>query len=243
MRGALPARREADAPTARGTTSNLLIRVASAAVLAAIAIPAIIVGGPLLDAVVSLAFLLGAWELQSLLRRLPAAPAWGIGVLAYLYLGAGLASILGLDHWPGSDPGVGVRLLGIVLAAVIATDTLAYFTGTAAGQRRHPFFPAISPKKSLEGALGGLIGAVAVTGIAAPLVLGMNAGLAVGLGLLTGIGAEAGDLAESALKRRARVKDSGRLIPGHGGMLDRIDGLLLAALAAYVLLTAAGFRP
>jgi phosphatidate cytidylyltransferase len=239
MRGALPARREADAPRAPGVTSNLLVRVASAAILAAVVIPALIVGGPLLDAVVAVAFGLGAGELLGLLRRLPGALAWGLGLFAYLYLGAGLASVLGLDHWPGA----GVRLLGIVVGAVVATDTLAYFAGTAVGSRRHPFFPAISPRKSVEGALGGVVGAVAVAGVAGPLALGMNAALAVGLGLLIGIAAEAGDLAESALKRCAGVKDSSRLIPGHGGLLDRIDGLLLAAAAAYVLVTAAGFRP
>ncbi len=239
MRGALPEREDSDAPRARGTTSNLLTRVASAAVLIAIVVPAMIVGGVFLEVVVAVAFVLGAWELLGLLRRLPAAaPVWAVGALAGVYLGAGLASVLGLDHWPGP----GVRLLGIVLGAVVATDTLAYFTGMAAGPRRHPFFPAISPKKSVEGAVGGVAGAVVVVGIAGPLAVGMNAGLAVGLGFLVGIAGEAGDLLESALKRQAGAKDSSRLIPGHGGLLDRIDGLLLAGMAAYLLLVVTGFR-
>lgn len=241
MRESLPASREAGTAAARPSNSNLPIRIASAAVLLAVVIPALIVGGVFLDVLVGVAFAVGAGELLGLLRRLSRGVAWWLGPLAYLYLAAGLASVLGLEHWPGASAGVGVRLLGIVLGAVVATDTLAYFTGTAVGRRRHPFFPAISPRKSVEGAVGGVVGALAVAAIAGPLVLGMSVPLGVGLGLLVGLAAEAGDLLESALKRRAGVKDSSRLIPGHGGLLDRIDGLLLAAAAAYLLLSLSGF--
>ena len=157
-----------------------------------------------------------------------------------LYLGVGLGSLLGLYHWSGAGLGVGRELVAIVVGAVVATDTLAYFTGHALG--RHPFFPSISPRKSVEGAVGGAVGAVLVAGIAGPLVISLNPFAAVGMGLLIAVAAEGGDLAESALKRQAGVKDSGRLIPGHGGLLDRLDGLLLAGPAVYCLLVLISFR-
>jgi phosphatidate cytidylyltransferase len=157
-----------------------------------------------------------------------------------LYLGVGLGSLLGLYHWSGAAPGVGLDLVAIVVGAVVATDTLAYFTGHALG--RHPFFPSISPSKSVEGAVGGAVGAMLVAGIAGPLVISLNPFVAVGMGLLIAVAAEGGDLAESALKRQAGVKDSGRLIPGHGGLLDRLDGLLLAGPAVYCLLVLIAFR-
>ena len=157
-----------------------------------------------------------------------------------LYLGVGLGSLLGLYHWSGAGAGVGRDLVAIVVGAVVATDTLAYFTGHALG--RHPFFPSISPRKSAEGAVGGAVGAMLVAGIAGPLVVSLNPFLAVGMGLLIAVAAEGGDLAESALKRQAGVKASGRLIPGHGGLLDRLDGLLLAGPAVYCLLVLISFR-
>jgi phosphatidate cytidylyltransferase len=271
--------------------SDLVPRVLSAIVLAALVGGLLYVGGIPLDVLVGAAALLCAWELVDLLRGLPgaAAPRWLVAASAVwlaeravlpsgagspevilavallaglaaavllrvpwsallaglgggLYIGVGLGALLGLYHWPGAAPGTGSRLLGIVIAAVIATDTLAYFTGRAAGCRRHPFFPSISPQKSVEGAVGGAVGAVLVTGIALPLVLGVSAPWAVGTGLLLAVAAEGGDLAESALKRQAGVKDSGRLIPGHGGLLDRVDGLVVAGLAVYVLLALIGYR-
>jgi phosphatidate cytidylyltransferase len=165
---------------------------------------------------------------------------WAGGLGGALYLGIGLGSLLGLYHWPGAAPGVGLRLLAILVAAVVATDTLAYFTGHAFG--RHPFFASISPRKSMEGAVGGAVGAMLVVGIAGTLVIRLNPFAAVGMGLLIAVAAEAGDLVESALKRQAGVKDSGWLIPGHGGLLDRIDGLLLAGPAVYCLLVLIAFR-
>ncbi len=182
-----------------------------------------------------------AGMVAGVLLRIPWA-GWAAGLGGGLYLGIGLGTLLALYHWPGAAAGVGLRLLAIVVGAVVATDTLAYFAGRAAGRHRHPFFPSISPQKSLEGAIGGLIGSVLVTGIAGPLVLGLNPAWAVVLGVLVAVAAEGGDLVESALKRQAQVKDSGRLIPGHGGLLDRIDGLVLAGPAVYCLLVLIGFH-
>jgi phosphatidate cytidylyltransferase len=114
-----------------------------------------------------------------------------------------------------------------VMATVWAGDTLAYFAGRALG--KHPLHPAVSPKKTLEGAVGGLVGS-ALGGVATVILLELPLGLGatIGLSLVAGLVAQIGDLAESVLKRSAGVKDSGAILPGHGGMLDRIDGVLFA---------------
>jgi phosphatidate cytidylyltransferase len=120
-----------------------------------------------------------------------------------------------------------------VLAAVFATDTGAYYAGTKLGKRK--LWPAISPKKTWMGGAGGLAACLAVS-LALGLGFGKD-GLTPFLvtGLLVNIAAQIGDLFESALKRSVRIKDSGTILPGHGGMLDRIDSLLLA-LPVYALL-------
>jgi phosphatidate cytidylyltransferase len=120
----------------------------------------------------------------------------------------------------------------LVLVLVWIADTAAYFVGRAWGQRR--LAPAISPGKSWEGAIGGLIGA-AVYAIIIAFFTERSAWLAlVATAVLLGMVSIVGDLFESAAKRQAGVKDSGALLPGHGGMLDRIDSatatLPLAAL-------------
>jgi phosphatidate cytidylyltransferase len=119
------------------------------------------------------------------------------------------------------------------LMVIWANDIAAYFVGLAVG--RHKLAPRVSPGKSWEGAIGGLAGGLAagllLTGWL-PLGRGQSALWAVALTVVS----QAGDLFESALKRRAGIKDSGRLLPGHGGVLDRFDGVLLAAPVAYLLL-------
>ncbi len=121
-----------------------------------------------------------------------------------------------------------------VLLAVVTTwvaDTGAYFVGSAIG--RHPFFPRISPRKTIEGAVAALA-AGTLTGVVIGVpFLHLTGWLAALLGLLTAVVATLGDLAESLLKRQAGLKDSGTLIPGHGGVLDRIDSLLFAGVVVY----------
>ncbi len=127
------------------------------------------------------------------------------------------------------------RWVLVLLAGVWSFDTGAYLVGRAIGRR--PFLPWISPKKTLEGVIGGLV--VATIGVAVVLAISGSSPLeALVLGPLLGAVAQAGDLAESLLKRAAGAKDSGALIPGHGGILDRVDSILFAApvLAAWVAL-------
>ena len=127
----------------------------------------------------------------------------------------------------------GAWWLFLVVGATWAMDIAAYGVGKAIG--RHKLCPTISPGKTIEGAIGGLLGAVAVAW-AMGTWLGLSATQAVLLGALLGIGGQAGDLFESLLKRRAGVKDSGTLLPGHGGVLDRFDSLLFNAPIAYYVI-------
>ncbi len=131
------------------------------------------------------------------------------------------------------------RWLVLALVAVVwAFDSAAYFAGPRWGKRR--LAPAISPKKTVVGTVAGTGAAAAVLGLAAPW-LGLPVPVALAAGLLLAAVAQVGDLAESAWKRYAGVKDASGVIPGHGGMMDRFDGLLLAAPVAYYLARWAGY--
>jgi len=132
----------------------------------------------------------------------------------------------GGEHWV---------LLGIL--AVAAGDTMAYFTGRAIGRRK--LAPAVSPNKTVEGAIGGLLGSVGCSVLYAhgfrPV---MPSGYAAAAGFAIGVFAQAGDLFESMVKRAAGVKDSGTILPGHGGILDRADGILAAGPVLYLFAVA-----
>jgi len=143
-----------------------------------------------------------------------------------IWIAAGFAYVLllrGLNH--------GLALAILLLACTILADTFAYFVGKGIG--RHKLAPHISPGKTIEGAIGGLVGAV----IAALLVRiysdWMPTKEAVILGLVIGAVGQWGDLFESTFKRDFRVKDSGRILAGHGGVLDRFDSLLFAGFVGY----------
>lgn len=123
----------------------------------------------------------------------------------------------------------------ILLLTVWTYDTAAYGVGRRFGQRH--FIPHISPGKTVEGTVGGLVGAVLVCALLVAAV-GRPPVAGLVLGLVIALAAQVGDLAESMLKRAAGAKESGRLIPGHGGLLDRIDSFLFAAPVAYLFVVA-----
>jgi phosphatidate cytidylyltransferase len=148
---------------------------------------------------------------------------------APIYLALPLGGLAGLRWTDGREAAV------LLVLVIVASDTFQYYTGRTFG--RHPLAPVISPKKTIEGAIGGFLGATLVMvllGASWLPALPLNARVALGL-TLAGLGI-VGDLLESALKRAADVKDSSHLIPGHGGVLDRIDALLLAAPVYIALL-------
>jgi phosphatidate cytidylyltransferase len=157
--------------------------------------------------------------------------AAGVVVLSWLWVGLLAATIVrlrGLDG--GGRAGFGWVLLAF--AVTWGNDTFAYFAGLAFGKRK--LYERISPKKSWEGAAGGVVGALVgaflVRAFALP-ELGVTTALAAALG--GSVLGPLGDLSESMAKRAAGVKDSGRIIPGHGGVLDRIDALLFVAPWVY----------
>lgn len=150
-----------------------------------------------------------------------------VTVLGVVYLGLAGAVLIG---WRFSASFVAVVWF---LVMIWANDVAAYFVGLAAG--RHKLAPRISPGKSWEGAVAGGI-AAAVVGAAAAPAFGLMAGTGALFGVLGSMASQVGDLFESALKRQAGVKDSGALLPGHGGVLDRFDGILVAAPVGYLLL-------
>ena len=124
----------------------------------------------------------------------------------------------------------GAAWLLIVLLGTAACDTGAYFVGSAVG--RHKLIPHISPGKTWEGLLGGALGGIAAA-LALSGALRLDTWQAALLGLVVCASAVLGDLTESLLKRAAGVKDSGNLIPGHGGILDRVDSILFVLVAVY----------
>jgi phosphatidate cytidylyltransferase len=169
--------------------------------------------------------------------------AWVGTVFGALYVGQiGFVARLGLEA-PAIPPSAPLAWLGsgrgwilLLVLGVWAFDTGAYLIGRQWGRQR--FLTHISPAKTYAGLVGGIVAATAA--IALLLVgLGQSPASALVLGPLTSLAAQAGDLAESLLKRAASAKDSGTLIPGHGGVLDRIDSFLFAApiVTLYVLAT------
>jgi phosphatidate cytidylyltransferase len=156
-----------------------------------------------------------------------ALPAWLVLPLAALYVGWLGHYLLGVRRFPN-----GARWFLVLLLGTFAADTGAYTAGRLFGQ--HRLAPRVSPAKTVEGAAGGLIAAlVATAALATLLELPGDPALTALLGLCLGSAAEAGDLVESLIKRRLGVKDMSHVLPGHGGVLDRLDSLLLAGPVVY----------
>jgi phosphatidate cytidylyltransferase len=152
--------------------------------------------------------------------------------LGVAWVGFGLAYILLLRAIPEH----GRLAVFTVLLAVFAADTLAYFTGMMIG--RHKMAPVLSPGKTWEGLVASTITAILVSFFALYHQHFLTVGEALAVGGAIAVAAPVGDLFESAVKRDLNVKDSGRLLAGHGGMLDRLDAHLFAAIAAYYTILA-----
>jgi phosphatidate cytidylyltransferase len=165
--------------------------------------------------------------------------AWGLGRRASLavgvpYLGCAIVALA----WLRGDGAAGRDNVLFLLLVVWASDIGAYTAGRLLGGAK--LAPRISPSKTWSGAAGGLAGAMAVGAAAALALHGGSVAHILPVAAGIGIAAQIGDLLESAVKRHYGVKDSSRLIPGHGGLLDRLDGVLTAAPAAALLAVAVG---
>jgi phosphatidate cytidylyltransferase len=198
--------------------SNLLTRVLSGAVLISLALGCLWLGGVVFTILVVVVGLGIVLEWTGLVTRL----GWGVpgqmaGLLYVIPPIAGLTFMRGLDD--------GFELVLWTLAVVWATDIFAYFAGRSIGGAR--IAPKISPSKTWAGLIGGMIGA----GITAMLLARYfeMTGPFIWLGAPLAVLAQVGDFFESWMKRKARVKDSGKIIPGHGGVMDRLDGLVPVA--------------
>lgn len=250
-----------------GRWADLRIRIASAAVLAPLALACIWLGGTAFACLLLLITVALAYEWLALCRcgssmtailslgTLPlavACMAFGLPVAALLFLALGFLAALvtagktlacGVPYfglaavalvWLRQAPEVGRENVIVLLLLVWASDIGAYLVGRAVGGPK--LAPAISPGKTMSGAAGGLAAAVLIGAAMAWGAGSLGSPVrAMVLAGLTGCVAQAGDLFESWLKRRFGVKDSGRLIPGHGGVLDRLDAVLSAAPFAALL--------
>ncbi len=148
-------------------------------------------------------------------------------ILAFIYIPLLLMHLVMLRQVPH-----GVSWLIVIMLIVMTNDTAAYYSGSMFG--KHKLYPQVSPKKSIEGAIGGLFGSIGGT-MLAKFTFFPQLGFrdAILTAIFIGMLGQTGDLFESLLKRSFNVKDSGNSIPGHGGVLDRLDSIIFAAPAAY----------
>ena len=199
--------------------ADLRLRVISAAVLAPSALFCVWYGGWLYSAMLLAGFAGVVWEWGTMCRWRPLPLAAGA-----VYAGLALFS---LWAWRNIDD---ARTVYVLLAIVWCSDIGAYAAGRLIGGPR--LAPSVSPGKTWSGALGGLVAAIIGAFVVSGTASLQTALVAVSLG----VASQLGDLGESAAKRHYHVKDSGRLIPGHGGLLDRLDGLMAAAIVSGALL-------
>jgi phosphatidate cytidylyltransferase len=177
---------------------------------------------------IGLALMMVMIFLWSLLGKIGAHLVGRIALTSFgvLWVGVGFSYIMLVRFLPH-----GKSLAILLVVCTVANDSFAYFVGRAIG--RHRLAPRVSPKKTVEGSLGGLAGAMIAALLVSVYSDWMSKGLAVVLGLVVGVAGQWGDLFESAVKRDFQVKDSGKLLPGHGGILDRFDAFLFAGVATY----------
>ncbi len=159
---------------------------------------------------------------------------WGVTVAGALYLGFMLSHFVTLRQRPD-----GLQWIILAFGVTWTIDVAAFFSGRFFG--RHTWWPRLSPKKTWEGLIGGSIAGVIVALVAGYYLVNLTIWQGLLLGVLAAIFAPAGDLAVSLFKRSAGAKDTGQIIPGHGGMLDRLDSLLFVVpLVTYFAVLVAG---
>jgi phosphatidate cytidylyltransferase len=154
---------------------------------------------------------------------------WVWAIAGILYVGWLLSFLVSLRLDAGRN------WVFFALFTTFGSDTIAFFVGRALG--RHRLAPSISPNKTWEGAIGGVFGAIIVSllfTLPTPLNLPLSYGQAILLGLLVSVFGQFGDLVESLLKRNMGVKESGSMVPGHGGFLDRTDSVVFAGVVVYL---------
>ena len=208
--------------------NELTLRIVTAIGLVAVALIAAVMGGYVFAILVALAATGMFYEWMRIVRGW--GPLWAIG--GFFYALAPAVSLLWIRDRSGDD---GLSLLLWVFLVTWATDIGAYFAGRRFGETK--LAPTISPNKTVEGLTGGAVAAT-LFGAAWVWGTGLSAVLLV-LAPLFALAAQAGDLFESGMKRQAGIKDSGNLLPGHGGILDRLDGLVPVAILTF-LVEAAG---
>jgi len=205
----------------------LVTRVLSALVLAPIAIAAVYFDGWLFAAFWALAAVAVLWEWIGL-----------VGLRNYSWVAVGILYALVMFLAPvvlrgRLDAQLGMTAIFLLFAIVWTTDIVGYFAGRAIGGPK--LAPSISPKKTWSGAIAGLVVAVLIVVLASRFVPHAKISVLVALTTLLSIVSQAGDLAESALKRRFDAKDASQIIPGHGGVMDRLDGFWAATLCAAII--------
>ena len=198
--------------------NDLLVRIMSGVIMIVVALGAAVEGGGLFAIFVAAIVTVMYYEWRQM--TLSWGPGWAIGGFIYCLLPA--VALLWVRGWDDSR----LNLLLWVFIVTWATDIGAYFVGRAIG--RNKLAPTISPGKTIEGLIGGMI-AAGLLGGAWAIEQGLGKPLLVAAPLFA-LAAQAGDLFESWIKRRAGVKDSGHILPGHGGLLDRVDGLVPVAV-------------
>ena len=214
--------------------ADLMPRVASAFVLVLLGLLALYFGPKSFTLLVLLFLLLGFWELWNMARMKGRAGGLEGGDVTLLLSYALFAAFgcLGLIILPFLN---GMTVVVYLIILVACTDTAGYVAGRFLGGPL--FWPRISPKKTWSGVLAGWLSAAVVAILFAPLFDGFAVGTLIVISVLLSRVSQAGDFLESGLKRRMGVKDSSNIIRGHGGVLDRFDGLIAVGGLAYVLLS------
>ena len=208
--------------------SELTLRVISSLVLAPLAVIVAYLGGLFFVGFWVAAASIVLWEWARLVVR---AKLRVFAFIDWLAAGVGYAAVLLFAPLIlRRDPALGFVAILFLFAVVWATDIVAYFAGRALGGPK--LWPTVSPKKTWSGAAGGTLGGIAA-GVLAVKLMGVSvAPMLIFVACFLSVMAQAGDLLESAVKRHFGAKDAGSIIPGHGGLMDRLDGFLTAAAAA-----------